>query len=381
MLKARFVLSGCFVLALLGAAWCAATYAGKPAPPPPPPPAPGKITFAVESKGFFQMNGDGSGKTAVPFEWPPDASAPVPSLGSYNGHRWWLSIRELVPNQTDLWATNGHSWIQLTASSITVDLDGIETHVRFFADPRWSSTKDGGDDRFCSVKATYWRYNPNLPNPYPPPDGTVLDIYRIIYALDIKASDLDDIAAGAPFTPLSVADHGVVTPVITAAVPLDHMVEPLVDHNWSWDGTRITFVRNNASPGAAKDLYVADVSHGLVNAANASMIYHNPSNFDVARPRWTPPGNMLADELIAFDCGVAIYTVLPHPNETAHMVTNNGYGAFWSPDGKYIAYQVPVYFVHGWTRSYDIVRIPSGGGTILTLSADSLGKNLWGWGE
>src|SRR5262245_13376893 len=120
MLKARIVLSGCFVLALLGAGWCAATYSGKPAqpPPPPPPPPPGKITYSVESNGLFQMNGDGSGKTAVPFTLTD--GFPVPSQASYNGHRWWLDILESAPNQTDLYATkDGVSWIRLTKSSTT----------------------------------------------------------------------------------------------------------------------------------------------------------------------------------------------------------------------------------------------------------------------
>jgi len=364
MLKARSALSGCFVLALLGAGWCAAIYAGKPAPPPPPPP-PGKIVFA--SQGFWQMNGDGSGKTAVPFTSPSDASAAVPSLGSYAGHRWWLCIRELAPNQTDLYATkDGSDWIQLTASSITPNGDGTETHVRFFADPCWSND---GDDTFCSVKATYYIYNPAT--------ATGSNIHRIIYRVDISASDLEGMAPDDDDPLLSVGNPAV-TPVISAAVPTGAGVEPLLDHHWSAESTDITFVRNNASPGAAMDLYFANVSHGPVDAADASLIYHNPSSFDVARPRWTPAGNTLGHEYIVFDCGNSIYTVSPDGSQLAPLTT--GWGAFWSPDGQYLAYRVPVY-LKGRTRLYDIARFPLLGGSVVTLISDSSDKVVKGWCE
>ena len=315
--------------------------------------------------------------TAVPFIWPSDA---VPSLGSYGGQRWWLSIRELAPNQTDLYATkDGHDWIQLTASSIVPNGDGTETYTRFFDDPRWSND---GMDEFCSVKATRYVHHPAIsPNPEFPMGRPEFysDIQRVIYRLNISAGNLEGTVPGVDL-PLSVEDVDDVHPIISAAV--EH-VEPLREHHWSPEADSLTFVSDGSPLETAADLYVADVSDVIttgvpVDVGDAIMIYHNPSNFDVSRPHWTPHGNTLAERIV-FDCGNSIYTVY---GDGTHLVsvTTAGWGAFWSPDGRYLAYRVPVY-LKGRTRLYDIARFPLLGGAVVTLISDSSDKVVQGWCE
>lgn len=367
-------LSACLTFALLlGAGWCAATYAGKPAPPPPPTPVPpGKIFYA--NFGHWQMNGDGSGKTAL-FTLPSDASTPVPSFGSYGNdhHRWWLVGRpsDTDTNAIDVYATtNGQSWIRLTASGFTVDADGIETHLRVVGEPSWSND---GQDSFCSIRAIHYAYHPLT--------GVVLENHRTIYRLNISASGLE---AGVVNAPVHDGDPRL-TPIISATYVSGVVSgDPLMQHHWSADNTRLTFVSYHSTNSPYPDLYVAnvsDVSGGPVNADSlVPIFYHTPNTYGVGGPRWSPQGST---ERIAFDCGGYLFTVPPDgsvPNPASLTV---GSKPFWSPDGNFIAYRNYT-FNKNRTTFYDIARIPSAGGTIVNLTADldrTTNKGVDGWSE
>jgi Tol biopolymer transport system component len=365
-------LSTCLTLALLlGAGWCAATCAGKPAPPPPPP-APGKIfyrNFGTGNFGVWQMNGDGTGKTAV-FTLPADATTPVPSLSSYgSGHRWWLVGRPSATdsNATDVYATkDGGSFIQLTSSGFTVNADGTETHLRVLGDPCWSND---GQDSFCSIRASHFVYDPvNL---------VYSDIHRTIYRLKISALDLE---AGPINVPLHDGDSRLI-PIITAGIVSG---EPLRLHHWSADSTKITCVRYQSNT-PYPDLYVAnvsDLSGGPVNADGLTPIfYHTPNTYGVGGPRWSPPGTQ--PERIAFDCGGYLFTVPPDGTLPNPPSLTAGSQPYWSPDGKFIAYQ-KLTTSKSRASDYDIARIPSAGGSMVNLTADldpTADKNVVGWSE
>ncbi len=365
-MKKFLLLLGVVTVAVVGAGL---SLGAKPAPPPPPP---GMIYYSINDSGLglWSMDGNGSGKTSQ-FSFPSDQDAytSVPSLGSYNGHRWWLVVRP-SGSTTDLFATkDGQSWIQLTASGVRDNGDGTETISNFAGGVSWSNDSL---DQFCSIKVVRWVRDKTT--------GAYWNLQRVIYRLDVSAFTLETMVAGVDDPMLSDGDAGV-TPIIWTSATLGGA---LGEHHWSPDGTKITFLNyfNNAEYGP--DLWVADVSDlsaGPIDAALAVKVFENGNTFGAYGPQWSRHANP-QDQRISFDAGGYVYTVSPNGSGLVKVTT--GYQPFWSPDSKYLAYSRTTTKGTFGNNSYNVARIPATGGTIVTLTSDldpALYKEVVGWSK
>jgi len=346
---------------------CTVVLAGKPAPPPVPP---GKIVFVTDS-GYYEMNGDGSGKKLVSnqlFDSQPRVS--VLTYGS-DGHRWWVGPAQNPQTlESDIYASDGFQSIQLTSSGARDNHDGTSTVNRFGNTPAWSND---GLDSFFSVAGT--RYI--LDNA----TGAKTRVQQVIWRVDVSALDLEQFGQAA-IVPIRDGDPNVTAVVAT---PPDTRPAYLAQewHSWSSDGTKVAYVALYGSPTTGKDLWVADVStvdvDGPVNALLATQIFGSSTTSTMHAGQWTPAG--AAEERIAFIAD-ALYTIRPDGTGLSRLATT-GVGidsVFWSPDAKYVSFRYVTQ--KGLKYVYDIARIPAAGGSVVNLTSDmsaSIPKGNLGW--
>jgi hypothetical protein len=278
-----------------------------------------------ESRGFWSMNADGSGKQLLAYQ-PHMYDYAELSHQVHQGHRWYLEFR------TSPIPING-------VAVFAVRDDGHPDFTVLLADPSGMELGDlcwARDDSFISIVA-----RPQITNP----DGT--------YSDDPNA--LDGIyAAEIAFDP----NTGL--PTLTTALEIVAEVEQPGDgiwsHDWSPDGNEVVY-RQSFNNGTTSAM-IADTVTGTTRllAANG----YNPV--------WSPDGTR-----IAYSVSGNIY--VNNPAGTAVLkITNNGWDSTvgWSLDSRHVLFNRGSMKNNKGVYDYlsDVLRVPATGGTAVNLTKD-----------
>jgi hypothetical protein len=311
--------------------------------PPPPPVPPGTIYFSGlaptsgndSSAAPMSMKGDGTDKRKA-------LSYLAPSYQRHADSRWFLlgdydwdgPVDEWgFPLAYELYAVNEQGrWVQLTADP-NVHWGGWIDEVAW-----------GKDDSFVSYGAWWFTGNGD-------------EVRGGLFYVDIDWSSGDPVAGPPTFLVEAEAYwfHDWVGDVNVGA------------HDWSPDGSAVVF---ETEEDTGTVLYVADFS-GEQTRINWLA--------DASAAVWSPDGSRIAYS------GGGIWTIKPDGTNpvrlTQRIVTNTEERAqatpSWSPDGAYIAYTEAV--LTRRKQSYSVYRIPSGGGTAVSLTGDLVKASYPRW--
>jgi hypothetical protein len=358
--------------------------AGKPAPPPPPVPA-GKIVFGYSGQ-FFEMKGDGTGRTAIPFTGISNAEAFTPSVKNYGGGRWWLTSQVSPPEYSTygcVCATkDGVNLIPLVVGGIRDNGDGTNTVFKLAGrPPAWSGD---GLDSFCSVSALRYLQDQATGETY----GNQRGIFRVA----VSATDLENSTPGQ-IPPRFYGDAGL-TPWVVSYRPAGLLSVGDKGHSWSPDGNFVAFSGYFSVNEGGSDLYVANVTtaaeNGPVDVQDTSKvfkIYENAGTSGVGALEWTPPG--AAQQRLAFAANGHLYVINFDGTGMTDLVSSAVYdflGIAWSRDGNYLIY--PAYISKGnpfAPYQYQISRVKLADRSTVLLTTDTEGgsgrKYIFGWCE
>jgi hypothetical protein len=346
----------------------AETLAGKPVPPPPPPSLPGTVYFLYDTNpqdqglqaNILQMAANGASKGPSPYGAPWQSGEAEPSVKRYGAANrpWWLtSVGTGDPDYAaGIHVTkDGLNLIRIAASGDRDNLDGTVTGLRFGA-PVWSN-----DDQDSCVFAPGYRFQKDLAT------NTFLWRYRVLYRIDISASDVEglgtDVIAvtdGDPrLVPLAIYE-------VPAGVSAAYTEMGDVALAPSPDGNR--FVLSFRHPLTSySDLYLLDVSNGpVLFEAAADLVFEAEPPYVPFRVKWSPP--TASTSRVMFQSGGIIRSMNPDGTGIRTITSSGGGWPAWSPDGSHIVYSQMT--KKGNTSTYNILRIPSGGGTAVNLTAD-----------
>ena len=305
-------------------------------PPPPQPPPPGLIYFTgwvpwsnTTAPTPMSMKGDGTDKRNA-------LSTSSPSYGRHANSRWFLlgdydwesPVDEWgIPMGYEIYAVNEQNqWVQLTGDP-NIHWSGV-TGVGSVA---W-----GKDDSFVSYTAWWFTGNCN-------------EVRGGLFYVDIDWTSGVPVA-GAP-TFLFEAD-AFWFQNWEASVNLDNQ-------DWSPDGNKVVFEQEDGARPAGT--YIADVS------APPAQIQAFAGGWNAV---WSPDGSR-----IAYVNG-GIWTSNPdgsgavrltQPTSTSTQQRGHG-GPSWSPDGAFLAFTESI--VSKSKSAYSVMRIPSAGGTPVSLTTD-----------
>jgi len=326
---------------------------------------PGKIVYSYNG-GLWQMNGDGSGKTAVSGYSPGH-----PTRSTYNGHRWWIKTID-----GEIWATpDGATFLQVTNARVHDNGDDTITVVWFEdgwfnARPTWSN----GGDSFLSTEGLQWTQFSS----YTLGDGPTWDMIQGIYRIPVSAAELE-----ARYL-LSELGPALAQSQLELVIYNDGFIGGnFAVHHWSPDGSQVVYGWGLES--GHTDVWVADVGPGVslpVNAAISGTSVFAWNHYSLTDLQWSPQADT-STQAIAIEMGY-VYTLRPDGSDLVQMAPFTLVTPIrWSPDGQQIAYRRSTQKgVDKW--AYEIYRMPARGGTSTLLTADIdryLDKRVLGWGD
>ncbi len=356
-----------FVAALVPASF---VHAGKL----PPPPAPvGTVLFDAQGEARG-INANGTGSTLALIHGL--SAPPVPSARVYGSDpvlgRYWLAVEpvavtwageEYVANEIFAYRFNNSQLqkVQLTALFPYVNFSfvgGTRLH--------WSND---GDDSFVSALGRTFGADTQLT-----PNSDASDDLLEVFRLNINGSLLTSVFNGELAEPkLDLVDllDGQWIESVLATRNVSNS-NSLRSYHWSPNGNTIVYSMSSG-------LYVASIpaaqSYPVVHEDDSVLQIWNTVCNDV---RWSPDG-----QRIAFGESYRIRTVKPDGSENTVVVgrTNSDFysSPVWSPDGMHLA------LWHRHVKSlqftYDLVRVPSTGGSITVLYKADLNreKEPTGW--
>ncbi len=323
---------------------------------------PGKIIYSYNG-GVWEMNGDGSGKTAV-----SGYASGHPTRSTYNGHRWW--IRTI---NGELWATpDGATFLQVTNAQIQDHGDGTMTVVWFEdgwfdARPTWSN----GGDSFMSMQGWQWTQFSSDPVG----GGPMWDLSQGIYVIPASAAELE--ARYQVNEPGPALLQSQLQVVVSSA---GHIGGNLAVHHWSPDGTKVVY--GWGLEVGHPDVWTADVGPGVmlpIDAATTGTNVFAWNHYTLTDLQWSPQADT-ATERIAIEMGY-VYTLRPDGSGLVPFPLTTR--VRWSPDGQYLAYRQVGQTAFG-TYTYYLNRIPSTDGRSVRLTGDLnryLEQRVLGWGD
>lgn len=358
---------------------------GKPPPPPPPPPPPaGTILFAQDRGNgdeFWQMKADGTNK-AVTFVPPVDPEFTTFRPSHRSTQRWWLFKAVDDQQQHNLYATDGDAVVQITNVSTTVT-GNIEEVTRVLGfTPSWSN--DGLDSFMSLVAVTFQQ------------DAVTDEVYSASWYIAVlrhptenRPLNIGDLDAAADGANLGLNEDDFVQVIATSQESSN-----LYEHWWSPDGTRLAYLFHDSSDPlenpSDSDLYVGDVSSALATGIpldpRGLKIFNALTeglNASVRSPRWS---RTLGVDKIAFTYKNRLYTRRPDQHYTLQtsgpLLSVDAITPAWSLDDQFLACTTRTF--KGAKTYYDVVRLPSTGGTTTSLTGDidrTVFKSVVGWGQ
>jgi len=364
MWKRTLTLAWIVVGALLVGAGFVSAKGGKP---PPPVPVDGGVIYYWSELTVWQMDPDGSGKTALftgQLSMPYEPSAAIHYCGTHGkDERWFLTFQpvgedEFYPNgipRHELFAVcEGGTAVQLTSDE-SLEPDNLGYPVTQFtrARPRWF---DG--DTQVSYLAKRWQ------------DGEVVEWG--IYTLAIEPDVLDDHMVDFPV-------HVPVALTLLPYVPLGVDRGGVVDapYDWKPDGSALVF-KLRGTGAESNGLYLVEESSGWITYPD-----HRLTTGDAYEVRWSPTSSRLLfeygrriDSMDAYDPSDRT-TVIENP-----FTLKNDLHIFypcWSPSGTHI-----VFDYRCWKeppKGYsDIHRATATGSDETNLTRDTdAGLTTLGW--
>jgi hypothetical protein len=307
---------------------------------PPPPPAPGTIYFSnANGTGLYaSMNGDGSGKV--------QSTGGVPTYQKHGGSRWFLQHQSV--------GIGPEQWFAVNEAG---------TAVQFTNDPnlRWNGypaswSKDDSAFTICCI------YDTSALSPDPAEWEWIGQLYRI----PVVWTD-------------GVPTAGLPTVVLELRRPIydewgddlwnDYEVS-LGRHDWSPAGDEVALTRWVWGAG-----WVLEVVRFTGTELESRQLATAAAN-----PVWSPDGSRIAFNRLqrsGYQDIQDIRTIKPDGTDAAQLTSYiagkgyNGTGQYlptWSPDGALLAYAELV--ISSSKRTYNIRRIPAGGGSPLSLTSD-----------
>ncbi len=145
-------------------------------------------------------------------------------------------------------------------------------------------------------------------------------------------------------------------------------------HDWSPAGDQLALTRWVWGEG-----WVIDVATYSGVGMTSLELTHGQN------PDWSPSGNRIAFNRIlqvGYHDNADIWTINPDASgakQLTQYIAGKGYNGTtqsnptWSPDGAYLAFTRQV--INGSKTTFDILRVPAGGGTATSLTAN--GGSSW----
>ena len=332
------------LIALTGLSFVAPAAAQKGGGTTPPAPAPGTIYFNRTDDGRWSMKGDGTGQAR--------SVAGEPSYQSHGGSRWFLRHRFIGYDWRGVDA-DGNDIVWPIWDLYAADEDGVEvwlmTNPADIGDSRnatWSR-----DDSFVSFSA------PAVVEGQPTGGVFVVNI---------------DWSSGEPVAARPLLVQQIDFPASYFDYPWWHLDfmwwDVIYGHDWSPAGDQLAYLGHDAQ--GARRLFVSTFSD---EGVEVRQVPFNQNGNVFTKPVWSPDGTRLAAKGLD-----GIWTLLPDGTGAVRLtqtaVTSKErreqYAPTWSPDGAYVAYTEERMQGSKPTYSYDVLRIPSGGGTPANLTRD-----------
>lgn len=310
--------------------------------------------------GYYNMLGDGSGKTAVPNF--PDLWDVEPNRNPSINDSWVFSVGGVAESQQPNGQPARALFATHEATGLQVPLIDDPTVI-----PRWDAIRWAHDDSFISFSAVTWTAVASEGN-YTDSSGQQWLAEAAVFIAAV------DWSSGAPAAgPLiHVLDAGIIFQ------PLDQgfLFSPQSDVaalDWSPAGDELVF-----------DKWTLDWTTGLeyhdlfVVAFDAAGNIANVVPLGPGRsPEWSPDGGRIAFSAPNIDVGPNnfIWTITPNGSGLAQVTStasHRDYDPKWSPDSQQIAFtRVTQSNKRGtttWLR--DVLRVPATGGTPVNLTKD-----------